>query len=41
MIPACCPDTWEHVGVMACAVNMLDVGGLGAGKPQLGKLKKA
>jgi hypothetical protein len=28
MIPACCPQTWEHVGVMACAVNMLDVGGL-------------
>ena len=27
--------------MMACAVNMLDMGGLGAGKPQLGRLKKA
>jgi hypothetical protein len=41
MIPAYCPQTWEHVGVMACAVKMLDVGGIRAGKPQLGRLKKA
>jgi hypothetical protein len=27
MIPACCPQTWEHMGVMAGAVKMLDVGG--------------
>jgi hypothetical protein len=40
MIPACCPQTWEHVGVMACAVKMLDMGGIGAGQPQLGRLKK-
>jgi hypothetical protein len=40
MIPlARCPQTWEHVGVMACAVKMLDEGGIGAGKPQLGRLK--
>jgi hypothetical protein len=38
MIPACCPQTWEHVGVVACAVKMLDVGGSGAGNPQLGRL---
>jgi hypothetical protein len=40
MIPACCPQIWEHVSVMACAVKMLDVGGIGAGKPQLERLKK-
>jgi hypothetical protein len=39
MIAKCCPQTWEHVGVMAGAVYMLDVGGNGAGKPQLGRLK--
>jgi hypothetical protein len=27
--------------VMACAVEMLDVGGIGAGNPQLGSLKKS
>jgi hypothetical protein len=27
--------------VMASAVKMLDVGEIGAGKPQLGRLKKA
>jgi hypothetical protein len=32
-------STLEHVGVMACAVKVLDVGGNGAGKPQLGRLK--
>jgi hypothetical protein len=26
--------------MMACAVKMLDVGGIGAGKPQLGRVKK-
>jgi hypothetical protein len=26
-------STWEHVDVMACAVKMLDVRGIGAGKP--------
>jgi hypothetical protein len=26
---------------MACAVKMLDVCGIGAGKPQLGRLKKS
>jgi hypothetical protein len=41
MIPTCCLQTWEHVGVMACAVKMLDVGGIGAGNPQLGRLKKS
>jgi hypothetical protein len=35
-----CPQTWEHVDVMAYAVKMLDVGGIGAGKPPLGRLKK-
>jgi hypothetical protein len=40
-IPACCPQTWEHVGVMVCTVKMLDEVGIGAGKPQLGRLKKA
>jgi hypothetical protein len=40
MIPACCPQTWEHVDVMACAVKVLDVGGIGARKPQLGRLMK-
>jgi hypothetical protein len=39
MIPTCCPQTWEHMGVMACAVKMLDVCGIGAGKPQIGMLK--
>jgi hypothetical protein len=41
MISACCPQTWEHVGVIACAVKMLDVGGIGAGNSQLVRLKKA
>jgi hypothetical protein len=41
MIPACCPQTWEHEGVVAGAVKMLDVGGIGAGNPQLGRLKEA
>jgi hypothetical protein len=41
MIPACCPQTWEHVGLMAYAVKMLDVGGMGAGKSQLVRLKEA
>jgi hypothetical protein len=41
MIPSCCPQTWEHVGVMACAVKILDVGGIRAGIPKLGRLKKA
>jgi hypothetical protein len=40
MIPACCPQAWEHVGVMACAVKMLDVGGIWAKKAQLGRLLK-
>jgi hypothetical protein len=40
MIPTYCPQTWEHVGVIAFTVKMLDVGGIGAGKPQLGRLKK-
>jgi hypothetical protein len=40
MIPACFPQTWEHVGGMTCAVEMLDVGGIGAGNPQLGRRKK-
>jgi hypothetical protein len=31
----------EHVGVMACAVKMLDVGGIEVGNPQFGRLKKA
>jgi hypothetical protein len=39
MISACCPQTWKHVGVMASAVKMLDVDGLGAEKPLLGRLK--
>jgi hypothetical protein len=29
------------MGVIACAVKMLDVGGIRAGKPQLGRLKQA
>jgi hypothetical protein len=29
------------MGVMACAVDMLDMSGIGAGNPQLGRLKKA
>jgi hypothetical protein len=33
-------NTWEHMGVMAGAVKMLDVGGIWAGKTQLGRLKK-
>jgi hypothetical protein len=41
MIPTYFPQTWEHVGVMACATKMLDVGEIGAGNPQLGKIKKA
>jgi hypothetical protein len=41
MIPSCCPQTWEHVGVMACALKMLDVGGIGTGNPPPGRLKKS
>jgi hypothetical protein len=41
MIQTCRPQTWEQVGVMASGVKMLDVGGIGAGKLQLGSLKKA
>jgi hypothetical protein len=41
MIPAWSPQAWEHVDVMACAVNILDVGGIRAGKPELGRFKKA
>jgi hypothetical protein len=33
--------TCEHVGVMAYAVKMLDVDGIGAGNPKLGRLKRA
>jgi hypothetical protein len=43
MIPACCPEKWEHVGVIACAVSMLDVGGIGPLGPEthsLGGFKK-
>jgi hypothetical protein len=40
MIPACCPQAWDHVGVMVGAVKMFDAGGIGAGNPQLGRLKK-
>jgi hypothetical protein len=40
MIPAC-PRTWEHVGVIEGVVKLLEVGGNGAGKPQLGRLEKA
>jgi hypothetical protein len=42
VVPACCPQTWEdweHVVVIAGVVELLDVGGIGAGKPQLGRLK--
>jgi hypothetical protein len=38
-IPTCCPQTWEHVGVMGGAVKMLDVGGIVDGNPQLGRLR--
>jgi hypothetical protein len=39
MIPAYCPQTWDHMGVIARAVKMmLDVGEIDAGKPRLGKL---
>jgi hypothetical protein len=31
-------STWEHMGVMAGAVKMLDVGGIWAEKTQLGRL---
>jgi hypothetical protein len=41
MIPTYCPQTWEYMGVMAGVVKMLDVGGIGAGKRKLGRLKKA
>jgi hypothetical protein len=41
MISACCPQTWEHVGVMVFAVKMLDVGGIGVGNRQLVRLEKA
>jgi hypothetical protein len=39
--PSMLSAKWEHVGVRACAVKMLDVGGIGAGNPKLGRLKKA
>jgi hypothetical protein len=39
MIPTCCPQAWDHVGVMVGAVKMFDAGGIGAGNPQLGRLK--
>jgi hypothetical protein len=39
MTLAGCPQTWEHVGVMASAVETLDAGGIGAGNPQLERLK--
>jgi hypothetical protein len=41
MISACCPQTWKHVDMMAGAVKMLDVGGIGAEKSQVGRHKKA
>jgi hypothetical protein len=41
MILACCPQTWEHMGLMGAAVKILDVGGIGAGNPQLRRLKQA
>jgi hypothetical protein len=41
MIPTWCPQKWEHMCVFAVAVKMLDVGGIGAGKSQHGRLKKA
>jgi hypothetical protein len=31
-------ETWEHVGVMACAVKILYVDGIGAGNP-MGSLR--
>jgi hypothetical protein len=39
MILACCPQRREQMAVMAGAVKMLDAGGIGAGNPQLGRLK--
>jgi hypothetical protein len=42
MISTCCPQTWdEHVGVMAGAVKMLNVGGIDTGKSRLGRIRKA
>jgi hypothetical protein len=41
MIPACCLQAWEYVGVVADAVKMLDVGGIGAGKAHVGRLNEA
>jgi hypothetical protein len=39
MIPAYCPQTWEHVVVMAGAVKMLECVGFGAENHNLGDLK--
>jgi hypothetical protein len=39
MITTCCPPTWEHVGVIASAEKMLDVGGLGPENHSLGGLE--
>jgi hypothetical protein len=39
MIPTCRLQAWEYVGVMAGAVKMIDIGGIGAGKLYLGSLK--
>jgi hypothetical protein len=39
--PSMLSAKWEHVGVIACAVKTLDVGGIGAGNPHVGRLKKA
>jgi hypothetical protein len=40
MILACCPQAWEHMGVMEGAVKILDVRGLGPGNKCLGGLTK-
>jgi hypothetical protein len=39
MILVCGSQTWEHVGVIACAVKMLNVGRLESGKLEFGRLK--
>jgi hypothetical protein len=39
-IPTCCPQTLEHVGVMARVVTRFDTGGIGGGNPRHGSLKK-
>jgi hypothetical protein len=39
MIPVCCPQTWEHVGVMACPLRCLTWVGLGPETHRLGGLK--